>query len=54
MLEDIFDTLAIPFELVDVYKAVTSVWEALPGVIKITMTCCFGVACLFAILKMLF
>lgn len=54
MLEDIIDTLAIPFELVKVYSAVNSVWDALPGVIKITMTCCFGVACLFAILKMLF
>ena len=53
-MQDIIDTLAIPFEIVDVYKAVTACWEILPGVIKLTMTGCFGVACMFAILKMLF
>lgn len=54
MIQDIIDTLAIPFELVQAYTAVTCVWDALPAVVKMSMVCCFAVACFFAILKMLF
>lgn len=54
MIQDIIDTLALPFELMGAYKAVTYVWDALPTVVKMSMICCFAVACLFAILKMLF
>lgn len=54
MIQDIIDTLSIPFELVEAYKAVTYVWDALPAVVKMSMVCCFAVACFFAILKMVY
>lgn len=54
MIQDIIDTLSIPVELMGAYKAVTYAWDALPAVVKMSMVCCFAVACFFAILKMLF
>lgn len=54
MVSDIINTLMIPAYLTTVYKAVTDIWNAFPAVVKIAFLCCFGAACLFAILKMLF
>lgn len=54
MVQDVIDTLTLPVQLVDAYRAVTYIWDAFPVVVKMVMICCFGVACLFAILKILF
>lgn len=51
---EFFSNLAIPFEIVDVFRAVTAVWSALPFVLQVALVACFSVACLLAILKMLF
>lgn len=53
-LGELFDNLAIPFEMVEVYTAVTSIWEAFPLAVRFSLIGCFAIACLFAILKMLF
>lgn len=54
MVSDIINTLFLPVDLITIYKAVTDIWDAFPSVVKIVFLCCFGVASLFAILKMLF
>ena len=46
--------LAIPFELVTVYNAVTDVWEALPLAVRMSFIGVFGMVTLFVILRMLF
>ena len=53
-LGELFQNLSIPFELIDVYTAVTSIWEAFPLVSRFCLIGCFSVACFFAVLKMLF
>ena len=51
---EFFANLAIPFGVVDVFRAVTSVWNSMPFVMQITLIACFSMACFLAILKMLF
>lgn len=53
-LGELFDNLAIPFEMIEVYNAVTSIWEAFPLVVRFSLIGCFAIACFFAVLKMLF
>lgn len=50
----LFDNLAIPGEIVDVFEMMTEIWEAIPFSIRYALIGCFSVACMFAILKMLF
>ena len=40
----LFDNLAIPFEMMEVYKSVTAVWDAFPLALKATLIGIFGVA----------
>lgn len=50
----LFDNLAIPGEIVKVFETITEIWEAIPFAVRVTFIGCFSVACVFAILKMLF
>lgn len=49
-----FDNLAIPFEMVEVFKSVTAVWDALPLAVRGTLTGIFALATFFCVVKMLF
>ena len=51
---EFFQNASIPFEMMDVYTAITSIWAAFPFVLRVCLIGCFSLACLFAILKMLF
>lgn len=53
-IAEFFQNASIPFEMMDVYTAITSIWSAFPFVIRVCLVGCFSLACLFAILKMLF
>lgn len=50
----LFDNLAIPFEMMEVYKSVTAIWDAFPLALKATLIGIFGVATFLCVLKMLF
>ncbi len=49
-----FDNLSIPSEIVKVFNGITDIWNALPFVLRTCLLFCFGIACMFAILKMIF
>lgn len=50
----LFDNLAIPGEIVDVFEMMTEIWEAIPFSVRYALMGCFSAACVLAILKMLF
>ena len=50
----LFDNLAIPGEIVDVFEMMTEIWESIPFSVRYVLIGCFSVACIFAVLKMLF
>lgn len=49
-----FDNLAIPFEMIEVYKSVTAIWDALPLALKAALIGIFGVSTFLCVVKMLF
>lgn len=49
-----FDDLSIPTEVMKVFKGFADVWGAIPIVIRYTLISMFSIACLFAVIKMLF
>lgn len=51
---EFFANAAIPFQVVSVYRSITAVWNALPLVLQVTLIACFGIACLFAVIRMIF
>lgn len=53
-LGNFFSSLAIPGELAKVFEGFVGIWEAIPLVLRSTLIGMFSVACLFAVLKMLF
>lgn len=53
-LGQLFNNTAIPFEILEVFNGFIGIWEAIPVVVRFTFVFCFGIACTFAILKMLF
>lgn len=53
-LGQVFDNLAIPYEMVKVFQAFAEIWETIPYVLRYVIIGMFSTACLFAILKMLF
>ncbi len=50
----LFDNLAIPGEIMEVFQTITEIWDAVPLAVRVTLIGCFSVACVLAILKMLF
>lgn len=50
----LFDNLAIPGEILDVFEMMTVIWESIPFSVRCILIGCFTVACVFAMLKMLF
>ena len=48
------DNLALPFEIAKVFDSIKDIFNALPLAMKLAIIACFSVACLFAIIKMLF
>lgn len=50
----LFDNLAIPGEIVDVFEMMSTFWESIPLSVRYALLGCFSIACTFAILKMLF
>lgn len=53
-LGSFFDNLMIPFEMIEVYKSVTAVWDAFPLALRAALTGLFAVATFLLIMKMLF
>lgn len=49
-----FDDLSIPFEVSKVFEGFADIWGAVPVVVRYTIIFGFSIACVFAILKMLF
>lgn len=49
-----FSNLAIPSEVYKVFEALSAIWETIPVAVKLCFVMCFSIACLFAVLKMLF
>lgn len=52
--ENLFSNLAVPFEIASVFNAMKDIFDAFPMVCKFAFVGCFSLACLFAILRMLF
>lgn len=50
----LFDNLAIPGEIADVFQAFSDIWDAIPLAVRVTMISLFSIACVLAMLKMLF
>lgn len=48
------DNLAVPGDIVEVFKFFPQLWEAIPFLLRSALLACFVVACLLAIAKMLF
>lgn len=51
---NIIDNIAIPFEMMEVYKSVTAVWDAFPLALKSALIGIWGVVIFLTIMKMLF
>ena len=52
--ENLFSNLVIPFEISVVFSAMQDIFNAFPLVCKFALVGCFSLACVFAILRMLF
>lgn len=50
----LFDNLSIPFEMVEVYKSVTSIWDAFPLALKAVLIGMFMLSTFYCVLRMLF
>lgn len=50
----LFDNLAIPGEIMEVFRTFTEIWDAIPLALRVTLIGCFSVACTLAVIKMLF
>lgn len=48
------DNVSIPFEMIEVYKAVTAVWDAFPLALQASLIGLFAVGVFWCVLKMLF
>lgn len=53
-LGQFFDNLAIPTEIMEIFEGISGIWDAIPYALRATLFMIFGVACLLAIVKMLF
>lgn len=54
MLDGIIGNLSLPFEIMKVFDSIKDIFNALPLAVKFAIIACFSVACLFAVIKMLF
>lgn len=52
--ESLWANLSVPFEIDAVFTAMKDIFDALPLVCKFAIIGCFSLACLFAIMRMLF
>lgn len=50
----LFPNVFVPEALVKTFDTVACVWDAFPTPIRFSLAACFTMACVFAILKMLF
>lgn len=50
----LFDNLAIPGEIMDVFDTIAQIWDAIPLALRVTFIGLFSVACTLAAIKMLF
>lgn len=48
-----FELLALPEDVVSVFKAINAVWEAFPFTLRMVLVFLFAMITLFAVLKML-
>lgn len=46
-------SFTVPLELINVYNAVTDIWEAFPLLVRLAFISFFGLACLFCIFRMI-
>ena len=53
-LGQFFDYLSIPTEIMKVFDGFADVWGAIPVVVRYTLISMFSIACLLAVVKMLF
>lgn len=53
-LGQFFDNLSIPTEVMKVFEGFDDVWGAIPIVVRYTIISMFSIACLLAVVKMLF
>lgn len=51
---DFIDNISIPFEMTEVYKSVTAVWDAFPLALRASLIGIWGVLIFITITKMLF
>lgn len=51
---NVFDNLAIPGEIVDVFSMFSELWAAIPYAVRVALIGCFTFACVLAAIKMLF
>lgn len=52
--ESLFANLTVPLEIAAVFRAMRGIFDALPLVCKFALVGCSSLACVFAILRMLF